>query len=526
MRSRNNNCLLNIQSLYQQKTAYLTISESITNSTQDKNISKIFPTSLPYPFKSSHRTVHSFLMKEIPKLSTINTQRQREKRITLSNRPSNQPIPKPPISMFDYKNKLKHKQSSLFPEYNVLTKLSQDFTNNKKQGEWKIRLFSSKPKSGENNNAFYSLQSNLTTARTMKTKKRLTLKMNCPIKPPAKPYFTANRKLKLEAKHLALIESQRNDYETKVSEYLKAEFLPIQDVMNKHNKKQIQSLNQEIDFKTHEDFEIVNPRQFTSDYRFTFEVISQKRRDTDLNKPIIQRIAKQYNLNHLLEDYSLRGEVRKTVDVILEDERMKRKKLLLEKWKKAIIKSAIHFQRLNIPLQDFYLMKKLNIKPYEYEKTYLFFQAIKDNDLKTVIRMLESNTSLTYDYDHFHQTILHWMAKRNRYNMMAFAIKKGANINAEDIAGRTPLHVAVLLNNIESVMMLLYELANPFSCDKDGRKPIDLTINRTIIFILKRVVLLYYIHTIGKTKLFEANIRRGLRFLYINELCLGFDAIK
>ena len=53
-------------------------------------------------------------------------------------------------------------------------------------------------------------------------------------------------------------------------------------------------------------------------------------------------------------------------------------------------------------------------------------------------------------------------------------ISKGANVSAQDEIGRTPLHIAAQYNNVESVQILLYELANPFIknniivCIKDG----------------------------------------------------------
>ena len=70
--------------------------------------------------------------------------------------------------------------------------------------------------------------------------------------------------------------------------------------------------------------------------------------------------------------------------------------------------------------------------------------------------------------------------------MIPILISKGANINSEDISGRTPLHIAAVTNHLESLKILLYELANPFKRNKDGKLPIDLTEDNKCKFYLSR----------------------------------------
>jgi ankyrin repeat protein len=65
-------------------------------------------------------------------------------------------------------------------------------------------------------------------------------------------------------------------------------------------------------------------------------------------------------------------------------------------------------------------------------------------------------------------------------------INKGANINAEDIAGRTPLHIAAGKNHIESLKILLFEMADPFKRDKEGKQAIDMTTDNKCKFYLSR----------------------------------------
>ena len=62
----------------------------------------------------------------------------------------------------------------------------------------------------------------------------------------------------------------------------------------------------------------------------------------------------------------------------------------------------------------------------------------------------------------------------------------------EDIAGRTPLHVAALSNNVQAVKMLLTELADPFKKTHLGKMAIDLTTDSLIKFYLGRARLVKF----------------------------------
>lgn len=52
-------------------------------------------------------------------------------------------------------------------------------------------------------------------------------------------------------------------------------------------------------------------------------------------------------------------------------------------------------------------------------------------------------------------TALHWACKRNQYEITFHLINHGADIDYQDIIGRTPLYFAIMSENTKIVELLL-----------------------------------------------------------------------
>jgi len=72
---------------------------------------------------------------------------------------------------------------------------------------------------------------------------------------------------------------------------------------------------------------------------------------------------------------------------------------LYDKIKKCIITASLQFQKLNISLEEFYSEKLISSKPLERPEAAYFFQCIKFDKIEEVMRLLNNNKFLVYEFD-------------------------------------------------------------------------------------------------------------------------------
>ena len=68
---------------------------------------------------------------------------------------------------------------------------------------------------------------------------------------------------------------------------------------------------------------------------------------------------------------------------------------------------------------------------------------------------------------------LHRAAKENREDIVSSLIANGANIEAEDQEGRTPLHYAARMESVEVAKLLIQSGANIEAEDHEGWTPLS-----------------------------------------------------
>ena len=306
------------------------------------------------------------------------------------------------------------------------------------------------------------------------------------------------------------------NHEKTSEEVLKNVYHPLVRYQKKMLNKHINAINREIGVEYSNYFTIANKNNFSEQFQMCQDLI-----DLQSNEKLVEMINRLINNN-----FKLNKEVKKIIDINELNEKYLHNKKILQRFKEILIRCAIHFKRLNISLEQFYKLDLDSIQPFSNKESYTLICAIKDKDINNINKLLKNNYFLVYDFDHFKQTPLHWAAKRNVYQVISLIVSKGANVNAKDHTGRTPLHVAAAYNNLEAVEALVYDLAESSVLDNEGLLAEDLTNDRIIKSILKRVRALHKLNKTMFCKNFESTIKNGLHYFFMNELKINFLKVK
>jgi len=124
----------------------------------------------------------------------------------------------------------------------------------------------------------------------------------------------------------------------------------------------------------------------------------------------------------------------------------------------------LKYARLNIRLQDLkHIDEIFPSKPYEKKGAFAFMRVVKSGDFYGVQEFLQQNKYFVFEYDPIKQTALHWCAKRGHARICSLLLEYGADTDAIDMGGKTPLYYALKEKNPEIVGRLLFSKANPWS---------------------------------------------------------------
>ena len=139
----------------------------------------------------------------------------------------------------------------------------------------------------------------------------------------------------------------------------------------------------------------------------------------------------------------------------------------------------------NVTISELIENNPFQSKPYLYEGSHDFLEAVKFNKYEDVKFMLNKDIRLLFTIDYFGQTAYHWAAKFNDIKMMEILLSFGRHHNQKDFKGRTPIYLAAVNNNADMCKYLLDNHANLFLKDKEDRSPADVAGNWDLKYFLK-----------------------------------------
>lgn len=229
--------------------------------------------------------------------------------------------------------------------------------------------------------------------------------------------------------------------------------------------------------------------------------------------------------NHLLRTLIKEEEVESSSQGLVEEKKKKiiHRKIILEKFKNTIKLCLARFKRLKISI-DFFFRIIFHDKPMTYEDGLYLFNNIKDGDIPSIEKSIKNNYKLACFKDEFKQTALHICAKRNIYQVIQLFVSRVADIDAQDIYGRTPLMCACQVDHVEFVCVLLFSFADPSVEDNNGKRAIDYTNNPKIRYALHFARIIHIFNRMyNNVKNLDRFVIGGLKHLFSKELSINYE---
>lgn len=115
----------------------------------------------------------------------------------------------------------------------------------------------------------------------------------------------------------------------------------------------------------------------------------------------------------------------------------------------------------------------------DFSDGYKFLEAVKKKDGDKVEKAIMDNVSIINSKDvTTGETALHVVAAKRDLTWLSYLLAKGANPNAADDRGRTPLEVAVNLGWRDGAEALLSQKASPDTSNDAGETPLIFAVHR------------------------------------------------
>ncbi len=147
----------------------------------------------------------------------------------------------------------------------------------------------------------------------------------------------------------------------------------------------------------------------------------------------------------------------------------------------------IIFLVLVVVCADVWAMKLEIRSGYNREASEALFKAIDDDDVEVIKRAIEAGADVNAKNDDG-RTPLHLAAYGNSKKIMDTLIAAGADVNAKDNHGDTPLYGAVRSNSKESMDALLAAGVDVNSRDNNGLTPLNLAVDYLLTKAMKKLI--------------------------------------
>jgi len=107
---------------------------------------------------------------------------------------------------------------------------------------------------------------------------------------------------------------------------------------------------------------------------------------------------------------------------------------------------------------------------------YEMFHACQTNDIKKINELLNLGIDVNCSDFDTGATPLHWACAKSQQHAIRLLVERGANVNAQNKRGMTPLH-SLIINRIEPLAFwLIRKGADIMLTDVEGQAPVDLAL--------------------------------------------------
>lgn len=120
-----------------------------------------------------------------------------------------------------------------------------------------------------------------------------------------------------------------------------------------------------------------------------------------------------------------------------------------------------------------------NVNIQDAEGLTSFHNALSDYNSNAVLHALLNAGLNIYHVDINNNSLLHWTAAFNNYDLTNTLLEKGVNVMARNNQGETPLHTITVnaqsedARHLPFIRLLLYYDADPLAPDNSGHTPLD-----------------------------------------------------